>query len=93
MTAERCKRIEETLSVGFAPSRLRVRDQSHLHAGHAGAQSGKGHFAVDIISGAFAGLSPIERHRRIFDALEEMMETDIHALSIKAQTPEESNAL
>lgn len=93
MTAERCKRIEETLSATFAPSRLRVRDQSHLHAGHAGAQSGKGHFAVDIISGAFAGLSPIERHRRIFDALEEMMETDIHALSIKAQTPEESNAL
>ena len=74
MTAERCKRIEETLSATFAPSRLRVRDQSHLHAGHAGAQSGKGHFAVDIISGAFAGLSPIERHRRIFDALEEMME-------------------
>ena len=93
MTAERCKRIEETLSATFAPSRLRVRDQSHLHAGHAGAQSGKGHFAVDIISGSFAGLSPIARHRRIFDALEEMMETDIHALSIKAQTPEESNAL
>jgi BolA protein len=93
MTAERCKRIEETLSAAFAPSRLRVRDQSHLHAGHAGAQSGKGHFAVDIISGSFAGLSRIERHRRIFDALEEMMKSDIHALSIKAQTPEESNAL
>jgi BolA protein len=93
MTAERCKRIEESLSAAFAPSRLRVRDQSHLHAGHAGAQDGKGHFAVDIISGAFAGLSRIERHRRIFEALGDMMETDIHALSITAQTLEESSAL
>jgi BolA protein len=93
MTAERCKRIEESLSATFAPSRLRVRDQSHLHAGHAGAQDGKGHFAVDIISGAFTGLSRIERHRRIFEALGDMMETDIHALSITAQTLEESNAL
>ncbi len=93
MTAERCKRIEESLSAAFAPSRLRVRDQSHLHAGHPGAQDGKGHFAVEIISASFAGLSRIERHRRIFDALGDMMETDIHALNIKAQTPGESNAL
>jgi len=93
MTAERCKRIEESLSAAFAPSRLRVRDQSHLHEGHPGARSGKGHFAVDIVSGSFAGLSRIERHQRIYDALGDMMEIDIHALNIKAQTPEESNAL
>ncbi len=93
MTAERCKRIEESLSAAFAPSRLRVRDQSHLHAGHPGAQDGRGHFAVEIISNSFAGLSRIERHRRIFDALGDMMETDIHALNIKAQTPDESNVL
>ena len=93
MTAERCKCIEECLSEAFAPSALLVKDQSHLHAGHAGAQDGKGHFAVDIVSGSFAGLSRIERHRRIFDALGDMMETDIHALHIRAQTPDESNSL
>jgi len=93
MTAERCQQIEELLSAAFAPTRLLVKDQSHLHAGHAGAQDGKGHFAIDIVSVAFAGNSRIERHRRIFDALEQMMETDIHALKIKATTPEESNAL
>jgi len=93
MTAERCQQIEELLSAAFTPTSLLVKDQSHLHAGHAGAQDGKGHFAVDIVSTAFAGNSRIERHRRIFDALEEMMKVDIHALKIKATTPEESNAL
>ncbi len=93
MTAERCKRIEQSLSEAFAPLKLRVRDQSHLHAGHAGAQDGKGHFAVEIISKSFAGLSRIERHRHVFDALGDMMETDIHALIIKAETRDESNAL
>ena len=93
MTADRCKRIEQSLSEAFAPLKLRVRDQSHLHAGHAGAQDGKGHFAVEIISRSFTGLSRIERHRHVFDALGDMMETDIHALIIKAETPDESNAL
>jgi len=93
MTAERCQQIEERLSVAFTPTSLLVKDQSHLHAGHAGAQDGRGHFAVDIVSATFAGISRIERHRRIFEALGAMMETDIHALKIKATTPEESNAL
>ncbi|MCH7981409.1 MAG: BolA family transcriptional regulator [Proteobacteria bacterium] len=92
MTAERSRKIEELLSAAFTPTQILVKDQSHLHAGHAGAQDGKGHFAVDIVSTAFAGLSRLERHRRIFDALGEMMDTDIHALKIKATTPDESNA-
>ena len=69
-----------------------MKDPVHLQAEHAGEQEGKGHFAVDIISTAFAGLSRLERHRRILDALGEMMDTDIHALKIKATTPDESNA-
>ena len=93
MTAERCQQIEELLTAAFTPTRILVKDQSHLHVGHAGAQDGKGHFAVDIVAVAFAGLSRIERHRRIFDALGEMMQTDIHALKIKATTPDESNSL
>lgn len=93
MSAERCQRIEELLAAAFAPSKLLVRDQSHLHAGHPGARDGKGHFAVEIVSTSFSGQSRIERHRRVFDSLDEMMQTDIHALQINAQTPDEANRL
>jgi BolA protein len=59
-----------------------------LHAGHAGAREGKGHFQVDIVSVRFAGQSPIKRHRLVYEALGDMLETDIHALSINATAPE-----
>ena len=93
MTEKRCKRIKDILAEDFAPSKLLVKDQSHLHAGHPGARDGKGHFSVDIVSKSFAGQSRLERHRRVFDALHEMMVADIHALQINAQTPEEANSL
>ncbi len=93
MTAERCNQIERILSETFTPSKLLVRDQSHLHAGHAGARDGKGHFAVSIVAEVFAKSSRLERHRLIFDALGDMMEMDIHALTITAQTPDEANSL
>ncbi len=89
MTTERSTRIHELLTASFEPSELLVKDQSHLHAGHAGAEDGKGHFAVNIVSEAFEGKSRIQRHRIIFDALGDMMQTDIHALSINARTPSE----
>ncbi len=87
MTA-RVERIRQTLIAAFAPNSLEINDDSHLHAGHAGARSGKGHFTVHIVSQAFAGKSPIERHRMVYAALDEMMQTDIHALSVKATTPD-----
>ena len=90
MTSERATRIESILTSSFEPSRILVKDQSHLHAGHAGAQDGRGHFAVTIVSDRFDGQSRIARHRMIFDALGDMMQTDIHALSIKALTEDES---
>ena len=90
MTSERAERIESILISSFEPSRILVKDQSHLHAGHAGAQDGRGHFAVTIVSDRFAGQSKIARHRMIFDALGEMMQTDIHALSIRALTEDEA---
>ena len=93
MTAERCNQIERILSETFTPSKLLVRDQSHLHAGHAGARDGKGHFAVNIVAEVFAKSSRLERHRLIFDALGDMMDMDIHALTITAQTPDEANSL
>ena len=89
MTQERVRRIESLLAEAFEPNELLVKDQSHLHAGHAGAQEGKGHFEVQIVSKAFSEMSSIQRHRAIFDALGDMMETDIHALQIRAQAPPE----
>ena len=65
-------------------------DESHRHAGHEGARDGRGHFAVEIVSEAFAGLAPLARHRRVYEALGTMMQTDIHALSIRARTPAEA---
>ncbi|MDX1496078.1 MAG: BolA family protein [Salinisphaeraceae bacterium] len=85
--SDRVERIRQTLEAAFEPSKLEITDDSHLHAGHAGAKSGKGHFTVHIESAAFDGKPLIERHRMVYAAMDEMMQTDIHALSIKASTP------
>ena len=90
MSDERVARIEELLTEAFEPSHLLVKDQSHLHAGHAGAQDGRGHFDVTIVSEAFTGKRPLARHRLIYDALGTLMQTDIHALRIHASTPDAS---
>ena len=89
MTAERVATIEQCLGAEFAPSHLQVKDQSHLHAGHAGARDGLGHFEVTIVAEAFDGKSRIERHRLIYGALGKLMQTDIHALKINAFSPAE----
>ena len=89
MTTERVGTIEERLQVGLSPSHLQVKDQSHLHAGHAGARDGMGHFEVTIVADAFEGKSRIERHRLIYAALGALMQTDIHALKINAYSPAE----
>ncbi|MGD8999885.1 MAG: BolA family protein [Granulosicoccaceae bacterium] len=85
----RVEEIRNRLQAAFAPESLDIEDDSDKHAGHAGAKSGKGHFNVSIVSDKFAGASPIQRHRMVYEALGELMETDIHALSISAYTPEE----
>jgi BolA protein len=89
VTAERVAAIEQCLEAEFTPSHLQVKDQSHLHAGHAGARDGMGHFEVTIVADAFDGKSRIERHRLIYGALGTLMQTDIHALKINAFSPEE----
>ncbi|MBT2747976.1 BolA family transcriptional regulator [Lysobacter sp. ISL-42] len=78
------------IEAALAPSALEIEDESHRHAGHAGAQDGRGHFRVAVISDAFAGLSPIARHRAVYAAVGELMNTDIHALAISAKTPDEA---
>jgi BolA protein len=75
--------IRERLQAAFAPTELDVVDEGHKHAGHAG--EGKGHFHVRIVSAAFAGQSPIKRHRMIYAALDGLMDHGIHALSIDAK--------
>lgn len=89
MTEERAKAIERMLRESFAPSELQVKDQSHLHVGHAGAKEGKGHFEVTIVSDKFNDAGRIARHRMIYDALGPYMDSDIHALQINAYSPSE----
>lgn len=88
--SERIDMIREKLTAAFSPIQIDIVDESHLHAGHPGARSGGGHFVATIVSESFAGKNMLARHRMVYDALGDMMQTDIHALSIKASTPAES---
>lgn len=80
--------LQALLSQALAPAQVAVQDDSHLHAGHAGARDG-GHFSVRISSPRFAGLARLGRHRLVYDALGSLAARGIHALSIDARTPEE----
>ena len=86
---QRVEAIRARLEAALAPESLAGVDDRHRPAGHAGAQDGRGHYNVEIVSAAFAGLTPIARHRAVYAALGEMMTTDIHALAIKARAPGE----
>lgn len=81
----RLQAIRGALLQAFPDAQLVLVDESHLHHGHAGAASGRGHFRLQIVSQAFAGQLPIVRHRAVYAALGELMQTDIHALSIDAR--------
>ena len=87
MTGDRETRLRARLEEALTPVLLEIRDDSAAHRGHAPVTRGKGHFAVRIVSGAFEGMTLLERHRRVHAAVGDMMETDIHALSIDARTP------
>ena len=88
--SERVARMRARLQETLAPQTIDLIDDSHLHAGHAGARDGRGHFRVSIVSDRFNGLRTIARHQLVYGALDEMMRTDIHALSITALTPDEA---
>jgi BolA protein len=77
------------LTEALAPSFLAIEDESHKHAGHAGARDGRGHFRVRIVAAAFSGQPLLARHRRVYAALDQMMQTDIHALALDARAPDE----
>jgi len=84
MIADRVGTIRERLQRAFVPGRLEIRDDSALHAGHAGARDGAGHYAVTIRAEAFRGRTRIQRHRMVYEALADLMPKEIHALSIDA---------
>lgn len=86
---DRRAEIRTRLEQRFAPLELEVQDDSAKHAGHPGVRDGRGHFSVRIVSPAFAAQPRVERHRMVYMALGELMQTDIHALSITALSPEE----
>ena len=87
MTAARVAAIRSRLERAFVPTELEIVDDSHRHAGHAGAKDGRGHFRVRIVSERFAGTKTLDRHRMVYAALGDLMQTDIHALSVDAQSP------
>ena len=80
--------LQRELQAALQPDVLEVQDDSHLHAGHAGAREGR-HFSVRIVSARFAGLSRVARHRLVYDALHTLIPRGIHALAIDAKAPEE----
>lgn len=87
MSETRLRLIRSRLETAFEPEQLELVDESHRHRGHAGAADGRGHFRVRIVSHRFRHTPPLQRQRMIFDALGDLMKTDIHALSISAQPP------
>ncbi len=84
--SDRIAMIRERLEASFQPLQLEIIDESHKHAGHAGARGG-GHFIVHIVAEQFAGKSPIQCHRMVYDAMGDLMQSEVHALSIRAEAP------
>jgi len=87
-TADRAERIRSLLGA-LDPLEIELIDESHLHAGHAGAASGGGHYRLKIVSPRFEGLRLVMRHRLVYDSVHDMMHTEIHALAITALAPSE----
>jgi BolA protein len=89
MSDPRIALIEERLRAALEPLELRLEDESALHAGHAGAASGGGHYQLRIVSNKFEGLKLVTRHRLVYDSVHDMMRGEIHALAITALAPSE----
>jgi BolA family transcriptional regulator, general stress-responsive regulator len=84
---ERMQQIRQRLNVALQPQAVELIDEGHLHRGHEGAKDGRGHFRLKIVSERFAGKSMVQCHRLVYQAMGELMQTDIHALTIDAAAP------
>ncbi|GGY05045.1 BolA/IbaG family iron-sulfur metabolism protein [Massilia dura] len=89
MIDPRIDKIRDRLVANLGPAEIELEDESALHAGHAGAASGGGHYRLRITSAKFAGLNLVTRHRLVYDAVHDMMHKEIHALAITAVAPSE----
>jgi len=89
MKSERVEQIRELLESALEPESLEVEDEGHLHVGHEGAKDGRGHFRVTVVSDFFNDMPMLARHRAIYTALGDLMQTDIHALAIDAVAGDE----
>jgi BolA protein len=88
------ERIRAKLTAGLQPTRLDIRDESHRHAGHAGARpEGETHFRLEIVSAAFAGASRIDRQRKVYRLLDDELKGSVHALALTTLTPEEDREI
>jgi len=88
----RIAEIRARIDAALQPSDLEITDESHKHVGHAGAKDGRGHFHVRVVAERFAGLRPLQCHRLIYDAVGDLMNTDIHALSIVTSCPKKASS-
>lgn len=86
MSTDRIALLTERLNA-LDPMDLRIEDESHLHAGHAGAQGGAGHYRVHITAEVFRGKPPVARHRLVYDQIHDLMPETVHALAIHAKVP------
>ncbi len=87
---QRVDKIKLLLTEALEPLTLEIVDDSAAHAGHAGVREhGGGHYQVSIVSLKFSGINTVKRHRLVYQALDSMMQSEIHALSIQALTPDE----
>jgi len=92
MSNDRVERIQATITAALQPDFLDIIDDSEAHAGDPGAQHGAGHYVVSIVSNQFSGRSMVQRHQMVYSALASFMPAEIHALRIKAITPDEKVA-
>jgi BolA protein len=92
MSTTRIERIQAMIKDALQPDYLDIIDDSHAHAGDPGAQDGAGHYVVSIVSNQFVGRSMVQRHQMVYSALASFMPMEIHALRIKAITPDEKEA-
>lgn len=88
MSTERERQIRQRIDESLKPESLQLIDDSHMHVGH-GAKGG--HYSIKVVAEAFAGKAMLQRHRLVYDAVGDLMASEIHALSIDAKTPAENN--
>lgn len=85
LAADRVQRIRQRLIASLQPSMLEIKDESHLHVGHAGARDGRGHFRIRIAAPALGNLPRLAQHRKIYAALGDLMDSDIHAVALEIE--------